>query len=57
MVVKVLERGKVQYEQNTRSKRRLTQEFQAGDLVLLATKNLNLKIAARKLFVQVCGAV
>ena len=47
-----LERAKRQYE---RIKRRAAERFQVGDLVLLSTKNLNLKIAARKLLCKFVG--
>ena len=50
-----LERAKRQYEKATAIKRRPAEKFQSGDKVLLATKNLNLKINTRKLLSKFVG--
>ena len=50
-----MERAKRQYEKATAIKRRPAEKFQSGDKVLLATKNLNLKINTRKLLSKFVG--
>ena len=50
-----LERSKRQYELATAWKRRPSDVFAAGDLVLLSTKNLNLKMEARNLTCKFVG--
>ena len=50
-----LERAKRKYEAVTAPQRRPADRFVAGDKVLLSTKNLNLKIEARKLMCKFVG--
>jgi len=50
-----IERAKRKYEKETAGSRRPAQVFNAGDQVLLSTKNLNLKVVARKLTSKFVG--
>jgi hypothetical protein len=50
-----LERAKRKYEQDMAGKRRKTEVFKPGDKVLLATRNLNLHTASRKLLSKFVG--
>ena len=50
-----LERAKRKYEQDMAGKRRKTEVFNPGDKVLLATRNLNLHTASRKLLSKFVG--
>ena len=50
-----LERAKRKYDKKLAGTRRKVETFQAGDKVLLSTKNLNLKMTARKLTSKFVG--
>ena len=50
-----LEKAKRKYEQQLRHKRRPTEKFKPGDKVLLSTRNLDLKLEARKLTSKFVG--
>jgi len=50
-----IERAKRKYEKENTGSRRPAEVFNAGDQVLLSTKNLNLKVVARKLTSKFVG--
>jgi len=51
-----IERAKRKYEKENAGSRRPVEVFNAGDQVLLSTKNLNLKVVARKLTSKLVGS-